>query len=167
MRKSALFAIVSAIFFAPAVALADHMWTPLAPEPTPTEGACDGVIGNNIYVAFGFTPATGDSNLLRIYNIATNTWSFGPPAPTAGRSEMYRGVAHDGTLYCVGGRNTNENWSFTPATNTWTPLAPLPGGLNVGSTATDFGNGHYMFGGRGFASAPCSGPGTNAVLRYD
>src|SRR5437870_2646619 len=83
-------------------AQADHAWAPLASMQVATEGHCSAVIGNNIYTAYGYS--VGDSSVLKIYDINTDTWSFGPSSPALGRSEMYRGVAHDGKLYCVGGR---------------------------------------------------------------
>lgn len=164
MRRLATTIVLAlAVTTLPRAAVADHAWTSLTPMPEPREGACMGVIGNRIYVAFGF--ASGDTNDLRIYDIAKGTWSAGPSAPTAGRSEMYRGVVHDGTLYCVGGRSTPETWSFTPATGTWTQLASTPD-TRVGATAAVQGNSIYLFGGRA-GSVPCSGGTKSSVLRYD
>jgi hypothetical protein len=146
----------------------DNPWVALAPIPEPAglEGHCTSLIGNKIYTGFGFTPTSGDTNRLRIYDIATNTWVFGPPAPTAGRSEHYRGVAKGGRLYCLGGRTTNETWSFDTVTMTWSMKAPFPDANHVGTTAATFGNSIFVFGGRVGAS-PCSSPGTSAVRRYD
>jgi N-acetylneuraminic acid mutarotase len=163
------FSAAAALALAIAVpaALAEHAWERLTPAPEPVEGACTDAIGNNIYVAFGFS--NGDSNRLRIYDIDKNTWSFGPSAPTVGRSEGYRGVAHGGRLYCVGGRPTPETWRFVPSTSTWEQLAPypvLPEGLRVGATAAGWNDSIYMFGGReGFT--PCSTLAKTSILRYD
>lgn len=164
--------------FAHSAAQNTQPWVALAPIPPAvagaignTEGGCTAVIGDKIYVAFGFVPGIGDTNFLRIYDIPSDTWTIGPSVPTAGRSEMYRGVAHGGKLYCLGGRSTTETWSFDPATSTWTSLAPIPD-LRVGTTAADFGNSIFVFGGRK-AFAPCSGPAVTpsssftTILRYD
>ncbi len=170
--------MVPLVTFAHSAAQNTQPWVALAPLPPAvtgatgrTEGACTAVIGDKIYVAFGFDPRIGDTNFLRIYDIPSNTWTIGPPVPTAGRSEMYRGVAHGGKLYCLGGRPTTETWSFDPATSTWTSLAPIPD-LRVGTTAAVFGNSIFVFGGRK-AFAPCSGPAIvpsssfTTILRYD
>jgi len=140
------------------------------PEPAGVEGACTATIGDSIYVAFGFS--AGDSNRLRIYNIADGTWTVGPSAPTAGRSEFYKGVAHGGTLYCAFGRSTTETWSFTPATGTWTSQAPTPD-LRAGTAADSWGNSIYYFGGRHALFGPCNGPPVTSadpdgtIVRYD
>jgi hypothetical protein len=151
-------------------------WTPASPVPDPggLEGACDGTIGAGIYEAFGLSPSSGDTNALRAYDVSSDTWSVGPSAPTAGRSEFYQGVTHDGTLYCLGGRSTQESWSFTPSTGTWTALAPEPDPLlRVGAGQAGQGDSVYVFGGRHAPSGPCSGPPVTpadtdgTILRYD
>ena len=161
-------------------ALAASGWQPLAPVPDPdgpgfrtgrTEGACVASIGNKIYMAYGFDSA--DTQFLRIYDIASDTWSFGPLAPAPVASEGYRGVAHGGKLYCVGKRpvGTPDVRSFDPSSGTWTVLTSMSDD-RAGTTAEVFGNAVYVFGGRK-AAAPCSGPavapggGFTTVLRYD
>ena len=178
-RLFGVFAIFGwAITTPPALAepTTDQPWVPLAPIPEPLglEGHCTSLIGNMVYTAFGnsggvYAPTgleSGDTNRLRIYDLATNTWTFGPPAPTAGRAEHYRGMAKGGRLFCLGGRSTNETWSFEPATLTWTPKAPFPDSSRVGTSAATFGNSIFVFGGRE-GTAPCSTSGTTRVLRYD
>src|SRR5262249_39293231 len=51
-------------------------WTPLAPIPVASEAPCGAMWNGKIYVAEG---DTGSS--FQIYDIATNTWSAGPPRP--------------------------------------------------------------------------------------
>jgi hypothetical protein len=153
---------------------------PIPPDPGggafsgKTEGACTSLIGGKIYVAFGFDPSGGDTHGLRIFDIASQTWSIGPSVPTAGRSEGYRGVAHGGKLYCVGGRPTAETWIFDTATNAWSPGAPEPDpALRAGATAATYGNSIFMFGGRHALFGPCTGPAVTPsdvdgeILRYD
>ena len=159
-------------------------WVPLAaiiPDPAGgaitgrTEGACTALIGGKIYVAFGYDAGSGDSRGLRIYDIASNTWALGPTPPSlSGRSEGYRGVAHGGKLYCVGGRPTAETWIFDTGTGTWAPGAPEPDPLlRVGATAATYGDNIFMFGGRHAFGGPCSGPAVTpadvdgTILRYD
>ncbi len=100
-------AAASAVFAA-------HVWTSGSPIPDPdgpgirtgaTEGTCAGVLGNRIYVAFGYD--NGDTDLLRIYDIASDSWSLGPSGPAPLRSEGYQSVAHGGKLFCMGGRSAS------------------------------------------------------------
>ncbi len=161
-------------------AFAVQTWQALAPVPDPdgagprtgrTEGACTASIGNKIYMAYGFD--NGDSHYLRIYDIASDTWSMGPLAPLPDASEGYRGVAHGGLLYCIGKRpaGTPDMRRFDPASGTWAVLTSMSDARS-GTTAEVFGNAIYVFGGRK-ASAPCSGPAVSAgggfttILRYD
>lgn len=161
-------------------ALASGMWQALAPVPDPdgpgirtgrTEGACVASIGNKIYMAYGFD--NGDSRFLRIYDIASDTWSFGPLAPAPDASEGYRGVSHGGKLYCIGHRPVGapDVRSFDPASGTWTVLTSMSD-ARAGTTAAVFGDAVFVFGGRK-ASVPCGGPavapggGFTTVLRYD
>jgi hypothetical protein len=164
VRKRIVF-ICTLLFAAVATtqATADHLWRSRAPMPEVVEGTCDGVIGNKIYIAFGFS--NGDSSRLRIYDIDTNTWSFGPAAPTAGRSEFYQGVAHGDRLYCLGGRSTTESWVFDVAMNTWESLTPSPD-RRTGAAQDNVGNNIYAFGGRE-GSSPCSSSAKRTILRYD
>ena len=161
-------------------ALASSGWEALAPVPDPdgpgfrtgsTEGACTAVIGNKIYVAYGYD--NGDSRLLRIYDIASDTWTMGPLAPAPDASEGYRGVTHGGKLYCLGKRPAGapDVRRFDPASGSWTVLTSMSDARS-GTTAEVFGNAVFVFGGRKGA-APCSGAavspggGFTTVLRYD
>lgn len=156
----------------PVLASGGGTWTALAPLPTPLEGSCTARIGDRIFSAYGFSPLSGDTNLLRIYDIDTNSWSIGPPAPLPVRSEEYRGVAHGGKLYCIGGRPVSgtDMVSFDAATATWTTLAPMPD-ARAGTTSAVVGDSIFVFGGRKGA-APCAGPAVapgaeTTILEYD
>src|SRR5260370_22021617 len=88
----------------PAQAASASNWVPRAALPTPLEGHCTAVIGDKILTAYGFSPIGGDTNGLRVFDIAKNAWSLGPSAPLPAHSEGYRGVSHGGKLFCIGGR---------------------------------------------------------------
>jgi N-acetylneuraminic acid mutarotase len=156
-----------------APALASHhagAWAPLAPVPAATEGMSVAHVGDVIVAAYGFSPASisGDTNLTRLYNIATNTWSRGAAAP-GGPSSEGTAVAHGGSVYALGGRNGTQNHMnhrYTPATNTWAVLAPMPTG-RTGLAAAVVGDTIFAIGGRQNIGGPCSGRPLATVERYN
>lgn len=143
-------------------------WTTRAPLPAPTEGMCVDSIGNKIYAAYGYSG--GDTNLLRIYDISTDTWSSGPAAPGPTRSEG-AGIQQADFLYCIGGRSNAVGSviadvdRFEPSSNTWASVKDMPtarAGLGLASV----GNKIYAIGGR-TGTTPCSGTPLSTVERYD
>lgn len=153
----------------PAYAKGSGTWTPLAPVPAPTEGMSTANVGNLIVAAYGYGPFSGgDTNLTRIYNIAHNSWSFGSPAPGPASSEGIA-VSHAGSIYALGGRNGagSDNNRYTPASDTWTVLAPMPTARD-GLGAAVVGDSIYAIGGRSQTFGPCTGfPPLATVERYD
>ena len=146
-------------------------WTTLAPVPAlniGVEGASVAQVGNQIIVALGFD--IGDRDTTRLYNIDSDTWSFGAIAP--GASSEGVGVAHGGLLYSIGGRGAgiSANWTYNPSADSWNAgLAPMPTG-RAGLAAAVVGNAIYAIGGRTFVGGPCSGAGLAelaTVERYD
>ncbi len=141
-------------------------WSSLAPIPTPVEGASTANVGNLIVVAYGLTP-TGDSNQTRIYNIAHDSWSSGSLAPGPPSSEGIA-VSHGNSVYALGGRSAgNRNVRYTPRTDTWTTLAPIPTARQGGLGAAVVGNSIYAIGGRTSSGGPCSGGALANVERYN
>ena len=75
--------------------IASDSWTSLASDPFVTDhyGSASGAFNGKVFVAGG---TTGFSNQLDIYNVATNTWSAGTPAPDrplpAGRLSSDRSI---------------------------------------------------------------------------
>ena len=98
----------------------------MAPCPT---GAWEGSMANynnRIY----FTGGEGFTNLLRIYDIATNTWTTGASLPVG---VMQHKVVSDnnGSLYVFGGRlasttATNSVQKYNIATDTWSVVSTIP-----------------------------------------
>ena len=138
-------------------------WSTLAPLPAPTEGLQTAVVGNQIVAAYGFSG--GDTQLTRIYDIDSDSWSFGTPGPGPVRSEG-AAASHGGFFYAVGGRPAIDDLDrYEPATDTWTSLADMPtgrGGLGVAVV----GEAIYAIGGR-TGGTPCSGGALATVERYD
>src|SRR5713226_10469204 len=84
-------------------------WTPLAPvSPSPTEGMTVGGIGQVIVGAYGFSSSLGgNTNQTRLYNISSDSWSAGTPAPLPARADAASGdTTHGGFLYVIGGGNS-------------------------------------------------------------
>jgi N-acetylneuraminic acid mutarotase len=140
-------------------------WSALAPVPTPTEGMQVGAVGNDIVAAYGFSG--GDTNLTRIYDIDSDSWSFGTPGPLPVRSEG-AAATHGGNVYAVGGRfggPLSDLDRYTPATDSWVSLADMPTPRRGLATAV-VGNALYAIGGSD-GTAPCSGAPLATVERYD
>jgi N-acetylneuraminic acid mutarotase len=142
-------------------------WSALANMPANVEGMAVGGVGDTIVAACGYQGGV-DTNLVRLYNIATNTWSFGTPAPT-GRAEVaYGELTHGGKLYVIGGRTLGKGnliECYDVSSDSWTTLAPMPT-ARAAAVAVVVGNSVYVIGGRTGAS-PRSGTALTAVERYD
>lgn len=151
---------------------AQGSWTTLAPVPAPTEGMTVGGVGQVIIGAYGLSPSSGDTNLTRLYNISTNSWSSGAPAPLPVRSEeAYGDTTHGGFFYVIGGRSSggviNNLERYDPVTNTWTTLTPMPT-ARAGSAAAVVDDAIFVIGGRPTPGGPCSSSAPlNVVERYD
>ena len=156
-----------------ATASAQYVWLPKAPFMDPRasglgiEGATANYIGGKIYVSHGYRG--GDSPLLSIYEVFSNSWTHGGPlAPDAliPRSEMGGGTAL-GRHYAVGGRTgpNAEVEEFNPATTAWRMMTPLPsprGGNGCASLADKI----YCVGGR-LGSTFGLGPILSEFLMFD
>ena len=151
-------------------------WSQLAPIPDPdgagsftglTEGMAVGGVGNIIVAACGYDSGV-DINFVRLYNISTDTWSFGTPAPTARAEVAYGELTHGGKLYVIGGRTFGTGKvmeCYDVSTDTWTTLTPMPT-ARAAAVAVTIDNSIYVIGGR-TGSAPLSGMALTTVERYD
>jgi len=97
-------------------------------------------LDGKVYVAGGYpTKAAGDAGLcltsVDVYDVTANSWAAAAPLSLA-RGDLALAVA-GGRLYAMGGYGyaypypdpANEaNEAYSPQTNVWTAMAPLPGG---------------------------------------
>src|SRR5207244_1351306 len=88
------------------------------------------------------------TSTLQIYDIASNSWTFGHPLPAI--VETAGGVALNGKLYIMGGDDGinvyTSTYIYDTATDTWSTGAPLP--APVTNTSATAANGLiYLFGG--------------------
>lgn len=113
---------------------ASNSWSFRASMPTNRSGTGGEVIHGEFYVvggAFNSDARIGVTNVLEVYDPATNTWTTKAPMPQA-RAEMATGVI-DGKLYVAGGYvacgpclATNTLQIYDPVTNSWTIGPPMP-----------------------------------------
>jgi Kelch motif protein len=145
-------------------------WAKLAPVPSVgsgVEGMSVADVGDNIIAALGFDSGAGDTATTRIYNIASDTWTFGNPAP--GPSSEGAGTSHGGLFYTLGGRfigARTDLWSYNPVSDTWTVLSSMPVG-RAGLGVAVVGDAIYAIGGRTATGGPCTGGPLSDVERYD
>ena len=174
-RKWFLVIVAGAVgtFTAGQAAYAQGTWTPLAPvSPSPTEGMTVGGIGQVIVAAYGFSPVPGNTNLTRLYNINTDSWSTGTAAPMPVRADAASGdTTHGGFLYVIGGGNSGvalfDLERYDPVLDAWTTLASM-NTARAGAAAAVIDDGIFVIGGRLSTSGPCSGgPYLDTVEKYD
>jgi len=121
-------------------------------------------LDGKLYIVGGFRGASFDPiNAVRIYDIATGTWTDGPPMPTA-RGAMAVTVLN-GKIHAIGGNALNApalnpgehnvgpdassvgtHEVFDPATGQWTRLPPMPTARNHAGAAVLNGRIHVFAG---------------------
>ncbi|KAF9895144.1 hypothetical protein FE257_000046 [Aspergillus nanangensis] len=124
-------------------------WIDLASIPTPRQEHGTAAIDNTTIAVLGGILNDGDASfstdLLQLYDIATDTWSAGAPAPYKVNHPNVAAV--NDKLYLVGGLTEGPvtpglsmNWVasklcyvYDLATDTWSDLAPMPNGTERGS----------------------------------
>jgi N-acetylneuraminic acid mutarotase len=106
-------------------------WTTLTNMPTGRNHLAAGTIAGRIYVAggrlgAGFTSPMTD--VLEVYDPATDTWSTRTPMPTV-RGGI-NGIVVDGCLFVFGGEGPDgvfeQNEMYVPELDRWVALEPLP-----------------------------------------
>src|SRR5229473_5414947 len=160
-------------FTAAQAGYAQGTWTPLASvSPSATEGMAVGGIGQVIVGAYGFSG--GYTNQTLLYNINTNLWSTGAPAPLPARAGAASGeTTHGGFLYVIGGENSTGVLSdlqrYDPGLDAWITLTPTPTATaRAGAAAAVIDDGIFVIGGRQSTGGPCSGgPYLTTVEKYD
>jgi N-acetylneuraminic acid mutarotase len=94
------------------------VWVRLAAMNEPRQELGVAELNGRIYAVAGLA---GRGNANEIYDVATNTWSLGANLPIA--TDHPWSVALNGRVY-VGGGTTNRVFSYDPASNAWTEVAP-------------------------------------------
>ena len=143
-----------------------NTWSNVAPLPVPLGQGSMGASNGKIYLAGGFIGGTNVTNALRIYDIASNTWTSGANMPTSPGVEAAAGAVVNGKFYVMGGddftNGLNTTFIYDIATNTWTMGATLPDN-RTNTYGTAYNGLIYVYGGvilPGFTT-------TDTLLRYD
>ena len=125
-----------------------NTWTAQSPMPTSRCEISGALINGKIYITSGWLFSYTD---LELYDIATNSWSIGTPAPI-GLLQTNSGVAFNGKFYAIGGKDyINSIWYdsvmiYDPSVGTWSFGPLLPQGIYAG-TAVFYNNKIHYFGG--------------------
>ncbi|MBT9475361.1 hypothetical protein [Polaromonas sp.] len=118
------------------VRMVAYPWTGKRAAPALREYAATATFNGKLYVMGGQRTDSGvvpgpSTNLLEIYDPATDTWTTGNPMPTA-RMGLVAAVAN-GKIYAIGGRTDGFSTSavgtveqLDPATGLWTTKNPMP-----------------------------------------
>jgi N-acetylneuraminic acid mutarotase len=146
-----------------------NTWTRKADFPALSTNACVSfVIGNSIYVGFGFDGATFTNDLWK-YDVATDQW----------KEMAYTGVTRrTGAVVCSDGekvffgtgynsRKENNWWEYFPATDTWKERRAIPGTSREFGVGMSIGNRYFVATGRHFAGNLTGGHLKDDVVEYD
>ena len=108
-----------------------NVWTSRADIPVGSEAPAGAFFGGKIYVA------DGASTAFHIYDVATNTWSNGPPRPVSADSFGAAAGAFNGNVYVVGGSfpPTTTLSIYNIASNTWSAGPAAPSHYQLGGYA--------------------------------
>jgi N-acetylneuraminic acid mutarotase len=176
MRRLTVFAAVAVVAaLAPALTATAATWVDVASMSTGRSGlAATAGRDGRIYAIGGFPPqntGNGSLNTVAAYTPATNSWASVAPMPTA-RAVLAAATGSDGRIYAIGGNILGFNFhdvfntveAYTPATNSWSSVAPMPT-ARFGLAATAGGDGRiYALGGTGngvLNTVEAYSPGTN------
>ena len=120
-----------------------NAWTSLAPIPFGSEAPAAAYFNGKIYVADG-----GGANLIRIYDIASNSWTNGPARPNFADSYGAAAGAFNGNVYVVGGSSEGPTKGvsiYNISSNTWSSGPDAPADYQLGGY-TQIGQFLYLIG---------------------
>jgi N-acetylneuraminic acid mutarotase len=131
-------------------------WTQLAPMLQPRSEMAIAELGGKIYVIGGYPPGRIPSNVVQVYDPATNSWSLGPSTPVP--LHHSHAVNVNGRLFLIGGEFDGAGTGRPPvyldtvyeldvASGTWMPRAPMPTNRSGGGVGVIDGK-IYVAGGR-------------------
>jgi hypothetical protein len=127
---------------------ADGTWTPVASMPTAQQEVSYAEAGGRLYLV-GW-----NSNVQRVYDPASNTWSTAAPLPAPQPLNHVQVAATGGKIFYVGGMlkwptdSVGSVYVYDSATDSFTAGAPLPAGRDRGAGGIAAADGKlYLAGG--------------------
>jgi N-acetylneuraminic acid mutarotase len=131
-------------------------WSTLAPLLQPRSEFALAELGGRVYLIGGYPPGRIPSNVIQVYDPATNSWALGPPAPAAVHHST--AMAVDGRLFLIGGELLGAGTGQAPQyignvyeldlpSGAWQPRAPMPTARSGGGAGVIDGK-IYVAGGR-------------------
>jgi hypothetical protein len=127
-----------------------------APVPVPLSELALAESNGKLYLMGGYPQNRVTARTVQIYDIATDTWAFGPQLPLPNNHGMAASV--NGKIYLIGGQlnaddppNTNSYvntvYELDPAVGVWVTKAPMPTARSSGVAVVHDGK-IYVAGGR-------------------
>ena len=112
------------------------IWQTLAPMPTARQELATAALNGKIYAIGGFDSSGAPTNIVEVYDPATNTWTSAHPIPVALHHNCAAVAA--GKLYSFGGPSTqtfvydelNDSWSAVASMLFFQVLSPAVGVFN-------------------------------------
>lgn len=148
-----------------------NTWRTRAPMPTPIATGAMAAAGGLVYMIGGDNGDGISNDTTYEYDRSTDTWTSRAPMPTARENAV--GVALRNRIFVAGGVNASDPElnaldtfeMYNPATNTWTPRAPMAEARISPGIVTD---GRYVivYGGASSYGAPDAHT-VGSVERYD
>lgn len=113
-------------------------WQPLSPViDGPVQETATVAIDGKVYVVGGFDQNLQVLSDLRVYDIATDTWSKAAPLPRP--MHHANAAAYGGKLYVLGGLDSlsftafGDSFVYDPSTDAWMAIESIPAGTERGS----------------------------------
>ena len=171
MRRTYLFPISLLAFFPGAAPAAEDQpgryWKELAQIPKPVIGVTTVVLKDRIHVLGG-----SESDAHQMYHPATNDWSLKASLPAPEGIGWGMAAPFGGKIYLFGGgygkqwRGDEKAWVYDPASDKWSPIAPMPiRRMQGAAVATE--KAIYVIGGHQGTAKRSREEEVKTVYRYD
>jgi hypothetical protein len=155
-RIAPCFALLGFAAVASAQQPAPGEWGMRAPTLQPLSELALAEANGKLYLMGGYPPNRVTATTVQVYDIATDTWSYGPPLPVRNNHGMAASV--NGKIYLIGGQMNaddppgtdsyvNTVYELDPAVGIWVTKAPMPTARSSGFAVALDGK-IYVAGGR-------------------
>jgi hypothetical protein len=131
-------------------------WGMRAPALEPLSELALAESNGKLYLMGGYPPDRVTARTVQVYDVATNTWTYGPQLPVRNNHGMAASV--NGKIYLIGGQlnaddppngnsYVNTVYELDPAVGAWVTKAPMPTARSSGVAVVQDGK-IYVAGGR-------------------